>query len=71
MKNRTTEEVGNIVKSEGLGYAIQNYLGAGKIQDKELSKLWKDAELALNAVEKYLENALGEDFSTKIFNRRK
>ena len=67
MKNRTTEEVGNIVKSEGLGYAIQNYLGAEKIQDKELSKLWKEAELALNAVEKFLENSLGENFLNEDF----
>lgn len=62
MKKRTIQEVGNIVGTEGLGYAIQDYLGADKIEDKDLAKLWKDAELALNAVQTFLEEHLGEDF---------
>lgn len=40
MKNGSIEEIGNIVKREGLGYVVHNYLESGKIEDVVLSKLW-------------------------------
>jgi hypothetical protein len=59
---KTILEVGEIVGTEGLGYAIEDYLSPNNIEDDELSRLWREANNSLFAVKTYLENKLGEEF---------
>jgi uncharacterized membrane protein (Fun14 family) len=59
---KSVEEVGNIVGIEGLGYAVQDYLGYESIEDEKLSLLWKQAANSLNSLQQYLVDYLGEDF---------
>jgi hypothetical protein len=42
------------IENEGFGYWVQNYGYKGK--DKELVRLCKEAETALNNLESYIEN---------------
>lgn len=62
MKKKTIEEVGVIVGTEGLGYALQDYLNSQNIENEELSILWRQAQEAMNKVENFLKKELGEDF---------
>ena len=55
MAKKTIEEVASIVDNEGMGYAIMDYMGADSIKDKELSKLWKEAQEVLSKIENILE----------------
>lgn len=48
-------EIKQIVESEGLGYAVQDYLSSESILDPKLKQLWDAAQHALNAIEQYLE----------------
>jgi hypothetical protein len=50
----TVEQVAEIIESEGLGYAIQEYTPANRIEDPILAGLWAQAQDALDAVEKYV-----------------
>lgn len=51
----TVEEVTERVETEGLGYAVQHYLGRDvNSEDKKLNKLWKQAYDALEALQDYL-----------------
>lgn len=45
-----------VVESEGLGYAVQHYMGEASINPKErkLRKLWKAAREALEELNEYL-----------------
>lgn len=56
MSKVTKEELAQIVDSEGLGYAVQHYLSADKIEDEELSRLWKEAGELLNKIDNILED---------------
>jgi hypothetical protein len=51
---KKTEEVIEIIESEGLDYAITDYLSPESIEDKTLAKMWKDAEIALKTIKEYL-----------------
>ena len=51
MEKYDLEFVAGIVEEEGLGYAIQSYLGANSIEDKELSKLWKQCQELMDEIE--------------------
>lgn len=48
-------DVCHLVDSEGLGYAIQDYLRADNIEDPELSKLWAEAKATLDKIEIFLD----------------
>ena len=50
------EYVGNLVSSDGLGYAIQSGIGYKNIKDKKLASLWKQASDIMDEIEKYLED---------------
>lgn len=50
----TTEQVADIVASEGLGYAVQHYMGADSIEDLRLAGLWSTARTALDAIDAML-----------------
>ena len=60
MAKKTTKQVGEIVATEGLGYAISDYLSWENIEDRALARRWKIAEIALNKIDKYLDEKLGE-----------
>lgn len=51
----TIEEIKDIVESEGLGYAIMEYVEAKKIEDPNLAELWRDAYDSLKGIEAILE----------------
>jgi len=51
-------EVKEIVESEGLGYAVQDYMSADDINDPKLRKLWHNAKVALDALSSYLRLSL-------------
>lgn len=55
----TNEQVADIVRSEGLDYAITNYMGADSIEDPELAQAWENARQALAEVERLLPNEEG------------
>ena len=50
----TNQEVANIVDSEGLGYAILNYLSSNEIDDPVLREKWKQAETILTDIQNIL-----------------
>jgi hypothetical protein len=60
-KKYTVEEVAEIVQSEGLGYAVQNFLSASRIEDPELADKWRRARQLLDEIEDYLREAVGDD----------
>jgi len=53
-KKLSKKQVREIVEYEGLGYAIQSYLGAGKIENKQLSKLWSQAKIIMDEISEIL-----------------
>jgi hypothetical protein len=62
MTKKTIQDVVDIINTEGLGYAVQDYLNFDNIEDKELLKLWMVAQETLDAIEKYIESRMPEDF---------
>lgn len=54
MKPKSLEEVAQIVDSEGLGYAITDYLSPENIEDEGLRELWLQAQTHLNLIEQKL-----------------
>lgn len=54
-KKLSNKQVGEVVNSEGLGYAVQFYMGADKIKDPVLAEKWKAAAEALRAIDAILE----------------
>lgn len=50
----TKDEVREIVDSEGLGYAVLDYMSGDQIEDPELRQAWVDANLALGRLQKLL-----------------
>ena len=50
-KKYSIEDIANVISNEGLGYAIQSYLGWKDIEDKQLAKLWKQAADAMDKIE--------------------
>lgn len=59
MSKWTIKEVAGSCASEGLGYAVQHYLGSEVIEDRELAQLWKEASDALNRIDAFFEKHLG------------
>jgi hypothetical protein len=57
-KKLSNKQIKDIVEYEGLGYAIQHYLGSEMINNKKLSKLWGQTKKSLDAIAKILK--LGE-----------
>lgn len=47
-------EVHALIENEGIGYAVQDYLRADRIQDEDLAQMWADARELLNCIEAYL-----------------
>ena len=55
MSKKSLQDVADIVDNEGLGYAVQDYMSADSIEDEELAKLWDEAGIILNKIDKILE----------------
>lgn len=55
----TNKEVGDMVESEGLAYAIQHYCSASRIADPNVATKWAVAKIALDNLENYLRDELG------------
>ena len=53
-KGYSNDEVADIIENEGLGYAIESYLGYKDIDDPKLAKAWKQAEDAISKIQKIL-----------------
>jgi len=63
-KLKSIQEVAMIVQTEGLEYAITEYLSADNIEDVVLKDLWKKAKESIRNVDKYL----GDDIAVKRIN---
>lgn len=60
-KEKTTaEDLKIIINGEGIGYAIQNYVGHEDIKDKELARLWKRAKKLLDLIEEKISEKVVE-----------
>ena len=53
--NRTKKDMGALINSEGLGYAVQDHSSYDIIKNKTLAMAWLNAELALNQVQNNVE----------------
>lgn len=51
------EQVADAVEGEGLGYALQTYLSADKIEDEDLARLWRIAKEAPDGIDAILNGA--------------
>jgi hypothetical protein len=50
----TIREIRDIIETEGLGEAIQNYLSAVEILDDNLAKKWRKCAQLLDEIEEYV-----------------
>lgn len=55
MSKLNNQEVINIIESEGIGYAVTEYLSSTSIDDKELAQMWKEVSTLLKSILEYLE----------------
>ena len=60
VKKYSDKQVADIIICEGLGYAVQHYLGADSIKNRELAAAWGRAKEALSEIEAILGNKLDE-----------
>lgn len=51
----TLEQVADIACSEGLDYAITDYMSGEDIEDEVLATMWNDAKEAVNNIQRYIE----------------
>lgn len=56
------DEFAEVVKREGLEYTIIYYINPGGITDTKLRELVKQAARALDKIEEYLKENLGDDW---------
>jgi len=50
----TVREIRDVIESEGIGYAIKEYLHSSEISDDKLAKMWKKCADLLNQIEEYV-----------------
>ena len=62
MEKHTIEEVRDIIETEGLGYAVQDYMSAESIADETLAHYWKKASEYLNKITDYVEENAKPEF---------
>lgn len=56
----TDQDVADIVNNEGLGYAVQHYMGHENIKNPELASWWQKAKTSLDAIEEILGDKLDQ-----------
>jgi len=49
-------EARRIIDNEGIGYAVLHYCTEKHFEDKEVRKLWKKARLALEKLNKFVDD---------------
>lgn len=49
-------EIAGIIESEGLSYAIQNYVTPSSIKDEDLADMWERAREILNEIKEYVDD---------------
>lgn len=54
MEKYDNEYIGSIVDMEGLDYSIMHKISPENIEDEELAKLWKEANIILQRIESKL-----------------
>ncbi len=54
MDKVSNEQVVEIIETEGLGYAIGEYLNADNIEDETLATMWEEAQNLLHEIDNYL-----------------
>jgi hypothetical protein len=54
---KTLKEVAKIVDSEGLGYAIEDYMDADRIEDPKLRAEWRRAKQSIDKIREMLQAA--------------
>ena len=57
---KSLKEVASVVISEGLGYAVAEYMSGDSIEDPKLAEIWDRAGDALHEIEAYLGDLLDE-----------
>ena len=57
----TIEQVRDIVESEGLGYAVEDYLDSRNIADPKLRDAWNRAETALRQIREMIDDGTPDD----------
>lgn len=50
----TIDDAASIIEEEGIGYAVQSYIGHESFEDSKLRKLWRNAEKALDELQEYI-----------------
>jgi hypothetical protein len=53
--------IADIIETEGLSYAITEYLSPTNIRDEELATMWEEARDLLIRIEEYVDNHNGTD----------
>lgn len=64
-KTLTNAELAGVIECEGLGYAIQHYMGPGSIEDPHVADLWGKAKLLMDEIESICQNAFDEAYPLK------
>jgi len=62
MEKLSVSAVGFDVFKEGLGRSVDTIVEPQNIEDPELAALWANAQVAMNEIQLYLEEKLGEKF---------
>lgn len=60
-RRETNRWVCDTIENEGLAYAILDYTDSKDFVDRETARLWDEAEAALKALTKHLEDSGCED----------
>lgn len=51
----------DVIENEGIGYAVQHYIGAEAFKDPETRRMWAAADKALTDLAKYLSDETGRE----------
>lgn len=54
----TVAQVVDVIDSEGLGYAIRDYMSGDFIEDQELAKLWDEARKSIMLIETHIKRVM-------------
>ncbi len=60
-KKLTISQINDIVETEGLGYAIEDYLASNRIADADLADMWAKASELLKEIQSYIEDNIFDD----------
>lgn len=61
MNRYSIREVADLIYTEGLGYAIEGYLSADRIEDRELARHWKNAQESMREINRIVRGEEGDN----------